>query len=258
MTDSTLAIKWKGKLIPIQTGKYQFHIKCYGPKRIFINGKELPFVYRSVEVYTDFIDLEASKEYDFALETENFTPGALRVELYWKTPEILGNEKLVEKKEQTQNVYLPVDQQWYDFWTGEILSGGQTITSAAPIDKIPLFVKAGSIIPMGPFAQYATEKPADPIELRIYSGADGNFTLYEDENDNYNYEKGVFSTISFSWSDAKRQLTIGKRQGSFPGMLENRNFQIVLVGKDKGNGLEISKKSDKVIQYQGIKKVVQF
>jgi alpha-D-xyloside xylohydrolase len=258
VTDSTLAIKWKGKLIPIQTGKYQFHIKCYGPKRIFINGKELPFVYRSVEVYTDFIDLEAIKEYDFALETENFTPGALRVELYWKTPEILGNEKLVEKKEQTRNVYLPADQQWYDFWTGDTLMGGQTITSAAPIDKIPLLIKAGSVIPMGPFVQYASEKPADPIELRIYPGADGNFTLYEDENDNYNYEKGVFSTISFFWNNTTRQLTIGKRQGSFPGMLKKRIFQIVVVGKNKGNGIENSKILDKVIQYQGIRRVIQF
>jgi alpha-D-xyloside xylohydrolase len=111
---------------------------------------------------------------------------------------------------------------------------------------------------MGPFVQYAAEKPADPIELRIYPGADGSFTLYEDENDNYNYEKGIFSTISFSWNNTTRQLTIGKRQGLFPGMLEKRNFQVVLVGKDKGSGIEISKRLDKVIQYQGIKKVIQF
>ena len=258
VTDSTLSIQWEGKLVPTQTGKHQFHIKCFGPKRIFINGKELPFVYRSVEVYTDLIYLEAGKEYDFALETENFNPGALRVLLYWKTPEIFAKEKIIEERQQTRNVYLPSDHRWYDFWTGDTLMGGQSITSAAPIDKIPLFVKAGSIIPMGPFVQYAAEKPTDPIYMRIYPGADGNFTLYEDENDNYNYEKGFFSTISFSWNDAKHQLTIGKRKGSFPGMLENRNFQIVLVGKDQGNGIEFSKKSDKVIQYQGIKKVIQF
>jgi len=258
VTDSTLSIRWEGKLIPTQTGKHQFHIKCFGPKRIFLNGKELPFIYQSVEVYTDFLELEAGKEYDFALETENFNPGALRVLLYWKTPEIFAKEKTIEERQQTRNVYLPSDHRWYDFWTGNTWIGGQSITSDAPIDKIPLFIKAGSIIPMGPFIQYATEKPADPIELRIYTGADGSFTLYEDENDNYNYEKGIFSTISFSWNNVTRQLTIGKQQGSFPGMLENRNFQIVLVGKDKGNGLEISKISDKVIQYQGIKKVIQF
>jgi alpha-D-xyloside xylohydrolase len=258
VTDSTLSIRWEGKLVPTQTGKHQFHIKCFGPKRIFLNGKQLPFIYQSVEVYTDFVELEAGKEYSFALETENYSSGALRVLLYWKTPEIFAKEKIIEERQQTRNVYLPADHQWYDFWTGETFSGGQTVTSAAPIDKIPLFIKAGSIISMGPFVQYAAEKPADPIEMRIYPGADGNFTLYEDENDNYNYEKGVFSTISFSWNDAKRQLTIGKRQGSFPGMLEKRIFQIVLVGKDKGSGIEISKRLDKVIQYQGTKKIVQF
>jgi alpha-D-xyloside xylohydrolase len=258
VTDSTLSIRWEGKLVPTQTGKHQFHIKCFGPKRIFLDGKQLPFIYQSVEVYTDFVELQAGKEYDFALETENYSSGALRVLLYWKTPEIFAKEKTIEERQQTRNVYLPVDQQWYDFWTGDTLMGGQTITSAAPIDRIPLLIKAGSIIPMGPFVQYASEKPANPIELRIYPGADGSFTLYEDENDNYNYEKGFFSTISFSWNDAKRQLIIDKRKGSFPGMLEKRSFQIVIVGKDKGNGLEISKTTDKVVRYQGTKKVIQF
>ena len=111
---------------------------------------------------------------------------------------------------------------------------------------------------MGPFVQYAAEKPADPIELRIYPGADGSFTLYEDENDNYNYEKGVFSTIPFSWNDAKRQLTIGKRQGSFPGMLEKRTFQIVLARKNHGNEITVTEKPDKIIHYDGVEQAIQF
>jgi alpha-D-xyloside xylohydrolase len=257
VTDSTLAIKWKGKLIPTQTGNYQFHIKCYGPKRILIDGKELPFVYQSVEVYTDLINLQAGKEYDFALETENGTPGALRVELFWKTPEILAREQLVENREQTRNVYLPAGNKWYDFWTGEIFEGGQTIKSDAPIDKIPLLVKAGSVIPLGPFVQYAAEKPADPLEIRIYPGADGEFLLYEDENDNYNYEKGIFSTITFRWEDKDGRLIIGKRQGSFPGMIKNRIFKITLVGKAKGNGIEICKSPDTTVRYAGEEQVVQ-
>jgi alpha-D-xyloside xylohydrolase len=250
VTDSTLAIKWKGKLIPPQTGKYQFHIKCFGPKRIFINDKELPFVYRSVEVYTDLIDLEAGKKYDFALETENFTPGALRVQLYWKTPEILDQEKVIETKVQTRNVYLPVGHQWYDFWTGETLTGGQTVTSAAPIDKIPLLVKAGSILPMGPFLQYASEKPADPLELRVYPGADGIFELYEDENDNYNYEKGKYAIIPLSWNDKQKTLTIGERMGDFAGMLKERTINIVLVNQSTGIGVDLSK-TYKTTQYSG-------
>ena len=258
VTDSTLSIRWDGKLIPTETGKHQFHIKCFGPKRIFLDGKELPFIYKSVEVYTDFVELSAGKEYTFSLETENYTSGALRVLLNWKTPSIFANEKIIEHKEQTRTVYLPSDNQWYDFWTGDTMSGGQTVTSAAPIDRIPLLVKAGSIIPMGPFVQYAAENPSAPIELRVYPGANGCFTFYEDENDNYNYEKGIFSTILFSWNDATRQFTIGKRQGTFPGMLEKRIFHIILVTKNHGNGVGSAGTPDKILPYQGEEQVIQF
>jgi len=111
---------------------------------------------------------------------------------------------------------------------------------------------------MGPFLQYATEQPADPIELRIYTGANGEFTLYEDENDNYNYENNIFSTITFSWNDAKKQLTIGKRQGAFPGMLEKRSIQIVIVKNNHGNGLELIDAPDKALLYQGEEQIIQF
>jgi alpha-D-xyloside xylohydrolase len=104
---------------------------------------------------------------------------------------------------------------------------------------------------MGPFIQYSTEKPANPIELRIYHGEDGSFTLYEDENDNYNYEKGIYATIDFKWNNAEHQLTIGERKGKFPKMLKNRTFNVVIVSKDHGTGLEISSKIDKVIKYRG-------
>ena len=201
--------------------------------------------------------MKAGKEYNLAVEKTNPLPGAFRVQLYWKTPDLFAKEKIVEEKQKTRKVYLPEYKQWFDFWTGEAISGGQIITSEAPIDKIPLFVKAGSIVPMGPYIQYAAEK-SDPVEIRIYPGADGSFQFYEDENDNYNYEKGLFSTISFHWDNAKRQLLIGKRQGSFPGMPTKHNFQIVLVNKDKGKGIEITAKPDKVIEYSGEEQMVQF
>jgi alpha-D-xyloside xylohydrolase len=153
--------------------------------------------------------------------------------------------------EKTRKVYLPKSADWFDFWTGEKLTGGQTINAPAPIETIPLFVKAGSIIPMGPFLQYATEKSADQIELRIYPGADGNFTIYEDENDNYNYEKGVYSTIDIKWDEAKQTLTIADRKGEYPGMLKERTFNIVITTKNHGAGLNISDSYDKVIKYNG-------
>ena len=136
----------------------------------------------------------------------------------------------------SKTVYLP-KATWYDFWTGEKVEGGKRIQADAPLSKLPLFVRAGSIVPMGPSMEWTTEKPADPIELRVYPGADGDFTLYEDENDSYRYEKGVHATISMHWDDAARTLTLGAREGSFPGMLAQRTFHVVVVGKDHGVGI---------------------
>jgi alpha-D-xyloside xylohydrolase len=166
-----------------------------------------------------------------------------------------NNKNITEIK--TREVYLPKSSDWFNFWTGETLAGGQVIDSPAPIETLPLYVKAGSIVPMGPFLQYATEKPADPLEIRLYPGADASFILYEDENDSYNYEKGLFSTISFNWDDAKHRLIIGERKGNFPGMVERRIFQIVIVNKNKGTGIEPTEKPDKSVQYNGLEQVVQ-
>jgi alpha-D-xyloside xylohydrolase len=142
---------------------------------------------------------------------------------------------------------------WFDFWTGEKYTGGQTINKETPIDIIPLYIKAGSILPIGPEVQYALEKDWDNLEIRVYTGANGEFTLYEDENDNYNYEEGVYSTITFNWNDAKKVLTINDRKGSFPGMLKERRFNIVLVSKNNGTGMNTVEKFDKVIDYNGKK-----
>jgi len=159
--------------------------------------------------------------------------------------------------EKTRKVYLPESTLWYDFWTGKTLKGGQTIVAQAPIETIPLYIKAGSIVPMGSFLQYATEKSADVIELRIYPGANGKFVLYEDENDTYNYEKNHFATIEFLWNDKTKTLTVGDRKGTFKGMLNERKFNIVLVKAGIGTGVEISTKSDKSVNYSGKKILVK-
>jgi alpha-D-xyloside xylohydrolase len=158
---------------------------------------------------------------------------------------------------KSRELYLPKNTDWFDFWTGDKLSGGQTVSRETPLDVIPLYIKSGSILPIGPNVQYATEKKWDNLEIRVYTGANGEFNLYEDENDNYNYKKGAFSTITFTWNDAKRALTINDRKGSFPGMLTERKFNIVLVEKSKGNGMVKIDKPDKEIFYNG-KKVVVF
>jgi alpha-D-xyloside xylohydrolase len=152
----------------------------------------------------------------------------------------------------TQSVYLPADSApWYNFWTGETSPAGQSVEAAAPVETLPLFVRPGSIIPIGPFLQYSSEKPADPIELRIYRGADGQFSLYEDKGDTYDYEKKEYATIPIFWNEAKQTLEIGKRTGEFPGMLQDRTLNIVWVSKDHGAGVGITEKPDAVVHYTG-------
>jgi|CZKR01.1.fsa_nt_gi alpha-D-xyloside xylohydrolase len=150
----------------------------------------------------------------------------------------------------TRQLYLP-DAKWYDFWTGSAVAGGRTINAVAPLERLPLYVRAGSIVPLGPDEEWSTEKTADPIELRIYRGANGDFTLYEDENDNYDYEKGVYATIPLHWDDGAHTLAIGDRKGQFPGMLENRTFHIVFVNENHGVGVNPADEADKVVQYSG-------
>ena len=159
---------------------------------------------------------------------------------------------------KSKELYLPKGADWYDFWTGEKQSGGQKVTKETPLDIIPIYIKAGSILPFGPKVQYATEKKWDNLEIRIYPGANGEFTLYEDENDNYNYEKGALSTIKFTWNNAKKALTIGDCKGTFTGMLGQRKFNIILIAINKGVGVSNVQTFDKVIVYEGKKSVVKF
>lgn len=158
--------------------------------------------------------------------------------------------------EKTRKVYLPAATKWYNFWTGEVTTGGKNVDAAASIDIMPLYIKAGSIVPMGPDMEYATQKPASTVELRIYRGADGQFKFYEDENDNYNYEKGRFATFTLSWKDATHQLLISDTKGQFNGMLKQRTFNIVLVNGTHGANVGITAKADKVVKYSGKAMVV--
>lgn len=154
-------------------------------------------------------------------------------------------------------IYLPAGTKWVDFWTNETLEGGRDVARECPIDLIPLYIKAGSILPLGPKVQYSTEKKWDNLDICVYPGADGEFTLYEDEFDNYNYEKGLFSTIRFHWDDATRTLTIDDRQGSYPGMLKQRKFRITLMQPGKPSAETVIKKADKTVRYSGKKLTVK-
>lgn len=169
---------------------------------------------------------------------------------YMFGPALMVNP-VTEYKARKRDVYLPAPSGWYDLFTGRYYAGGQTITAEAPYSSMPLYAREGSIIPFGPEIQYTSEKDADPLTLFIYAGANGSFTLYEDEGVSNNYLDGAYSLIPFTWNDADHTLTIGERQGEFPGMLRERSINVVMVSEDKAVKLDPDAVPGKVIQYDG-------
>jgi alpha-D-xyloside xylohydrolase len=169
---------------------------------------------------------------------------------YMFGPAILVNP-VYSYKATSRNVYLPVSAGWYDLYSGKYYKGGQTINADAPLSKMPLFVKSGSILLKGPEKQYTMEKPANPITVFIYRGKEAVFTLYEDEGTNYNYEKGIYSEITFIYNDELNRLIIGDRMGSYPGMLENRIFDIITVSDTRPISFEEEPDPDIEIEYSG-------
>jgi len=157
-----------------------------------------------------------------------------------------------EYQKYSRNVYLPKQKGWYDFYTGKYYAGGQTIVAEAPYEKIPVFVPEGAILPIGPEMEWSDQKKPELIDLYVYAGKDGSYTLYEDEGTNYNYEKGKYATIDFQYNDAQKTLTVGARKGSFDGMLQKRRFNVVLVQAQKNQGVSLDKApKGKMVKYAG-------
>ena len=175
------------------------------------------------------------------------------VEPQYTAEEIIKDHKAVERCKaetdfnagKTAEKYLPEGASWYDFWTEQKHKGGQSVRLETALDRVPMFVRAGSILPLAPVMQYAGERQWDNLEIIVYPGADATFTLYEDEGDNYNYEKGQYSTITFRWNDKAGKLSVGKRAGAFKGMLNKRTFNVRVVGKEH----------TKAVSYDGTKAV---
>ena len=237
-----------GQILTKEAGSYELYLNKFGgdvilsPFNVEVSLEELESGEKA-----SMDNLKANTKYKIAIE---YCAEGDFNEFYWITPDQGIN---APENKAIKTLYLPNDNTWVDFWTGKSTEGGREITVPAPIDKIPLYVKAGSIVPMGPFIQYSDEKPADPIQLRIYTGADAEFELYEDENDSYNYEKGIYATIRISWNEEKQKLIIDQRKGDFPGMLKQRTFHIVWVSENHGTGVGITSKPDRIISYTGEK-----
>ncbi len=160
---------------------------------------------------------------------------------------------VTEYKARQREVYLPKGSSWYDLYTNQHYVGGRTIMANAPYNRIPVFVRSGSIVPFGPSIQYSDEKQPEEITLLVYTGADASFTLYEDEGTNYNYEKGKYATIPFSYDEATGTLTIGDRKGTFNGMLQRRKFNVVFIDRNTSamKDLKVDGMRGTVIEYYG-------
>jgi alpha-D-xyloside xylohydrolase len=207
----------------------------------------LPYIYSLAgAVYHDNYTIMRGLAMDFAKDT-----AVLNIaDQFMFGPSLLINP-VYQHKHTSREVYLPKGAGWYDLYSGKWLAGGLKIIADAPYEKMPVFVKAGSIIPFGPDLQYTSEKPADTITLNIYTGADASFNLYEDEGTNYNYEKGAFSIIPIKYNEAAKTLTIDNRRGSFNNVLQKRIFRINIFSSGKAKSLDFDNGYDKQIFYEG-------
>ena len=212
----------------------------------------MPYIYSLAGwTYTKDYTIMRGLAMDFASDKNVFNIG----DQYMFGPSLMACP-VSEYEARSRSVYLPESAGWYDVNTGKYLAGGQTIEADAPYERMPMFAKAGSILLHGPEIEYTDEKPADPITIMVFAGANASFDLYEDEGTNYDYEKGQYATIPINWDDASRKLTIGDRKGSFEGMLESRTFRVIVVGKDHPNTIDNLSNYEEV-SYDGSSQVVE-
>ena len=243
--------RWAGTLVAPEDGTYEIFVEGDDGYRLFLDGAKVIDDWASGAKRSHETQQTLRKGQQVALKLEYFQGSFDRsLRLSWRTPSDLRQMEAEKRAlNTTMETYLPAGANWYDFWTNEPHQGGQTVTTDAPLNRFPLYVRAGAIVPMGPVLQYATEKPDSPYEIRVYPGADGKFTIYEDDNETYNYEKGQRATYDLIWNDAAKTLLIGARQGAFPGMVEQRQLKVVIIGHEA---------SAQTILYDGKPQILRF
>jgi len=223
--------RWEGIVTAPEEGEYEFGVEYDDGARLFLDGKLVAEDWSYGAKRYRFAKITLIKGQKVPVIAEFHQGGQERFfRLAWRTPaERRALANTTKELDNTMKTYLPTGADWYDFRTDERFTGGQTVTKQCPLDTLPVYVRAGSIVPMGPAMHYATERPDAPYEIRIYSGADAKFTVYEDDNETYDYEKGQRATYDLVWHDADKILTVGARQGSFPGLVAKRELKIVLL-----------------------------
>ncbi|HJV42602.1 TIM-barrel domain-containing protein [Caulobacter sp.] len=230
---SHFSARWEGDLIAPEDGEYEIGLTGNDGMRLALGGETVIDEWTRAATRTRLVRraLKAGEKLPVRLEFSHPEGGRV-FRFVWRTPSELRRDAAVVSapRDLTMRTYLPKGADWYDFWSNQRHAGGQTVARQAPLDIVPLYIRAGAIIPMGPALQYATERPDAPYEIRVYPGADGKFTLYEDDNETYAYERGQSARYELSWNDARRTLTVGARRGAFPGMVKQRTLKIVVIG----------------------------
>ncbi|NBC84466.1 MAG: DUF4968 domain-containing protein [Bacteroidetes bacterium] len=255
--DDNYSIRWSGQVKTDEAGEYMFVLSTDDGSRLWLDNKLIidNWVVGKPGGNYATINLEANHTYSIRFEYHEAT-GEAHAHLGWITPgDTTQNATPLSPK--YRDVYLPEGTGWYDFWTGKYYKGNQTVEADAPIDIMPLFVKEGSIVPMGPYIQYWNHKLNAPVNLRVYTGSDAKFVLYADEEDNYNYENGMFSEIPIYWNEQEETLTIGDRIGEYPGMRQQQVFNIIWVSEKNGTGVTPQKNPDQVLTYIGNQLIVK-
>ena len=251
---------WEGTLLAPEDGEYEIGVEGDDGFRLYLDGTRVVQDWRDNAKRYRSAKVTFSKGQEVSVKLEFYQGGGERaLRLAWRTPsDILALTDARQEVDNVMETYLPAGAAWTDFWTNQTFTGGRTVKKSCPLHILPLYVRAGSIVPMGPVVQYATEKPDAPYEIRIYPGADAAFTLYEDDNETYDYEKGERATVDLAWNDAKRTLTVGERQGSFPGMVAERQLNMVIAAPGRNAGLEPGSDDVKTIRYTGETTTVKF
>lgn len=247
------SVRWEGFLRAPEDGEYEIGVEVDDGVRLYLDGKKVLEDWNHGAKRYCSVKVPFQKGQEIPLKLEYFQGSLDRViRLGWRTPGDLRRlEAATKVLDTTIETYLPAGADWYDFGTNQIYKGGQTIEKDCPLNILPLYVRAGSIVPMGPVLQYATEKPDAPYEIRIYPGADAKFTLYEDDNETYNYEQGQYATYDLVWDDVSRTLTVGARKGSFPGLIAERLLNVVLASPGRNAGLLTGSSDVKSVHYTG-------
>ncbi|MDY6948378.1 MAG: glycoside hydrolase family 31 protein [Pseudomonadota bacterium] len=256
---SHFSARWQGTLTAPEDGEYEIGIEGNDGYRLILDGKTVVEDWNAGAARYKGTTQTFRKGQVIEMTIEYYQVDGNRVlRLAWRRP----NERRALSTAKPElnlavQTYLPRGADWYDFWTNQRFAGGRRVARPAPLDILPLYVRAGSIVPMGPEVQYATQAPAAPYEVRIYPGGDAEFTVYEDDNETYAYEKGERATYELVWNDRARTLTVGPRQGSFPGLVTQRTLNITLVTPAVQGGIEPAS-ATKHVTYAGERVVVHF